>query len=129
MLSPYARLKPGESYTWHYDWYACRVDGSCPVLDCTSAGVTCERLAATRAGDKLRLKGRFGVFATGRAKADFYGRNRHLGTVDLGAVTPVKPLLLSSDVPAPAAADTVSLDVNPDGGGIPVQLARAAIAP
>jgi hypothetical protein len=129
MISPYARLKPGESYTWHYDWYACRVGGDCPVLDCTSTGVTCERLTAIRVGDKLRLQGRFGVFSMGRAEAVLFdaGMGR-CGIVDLGPVSPAAPLLLSADVAVPAAAVAAKLVVRPAVGQQSGELAGAVIA-
>ena len=31
VLSPYARLQSGESYSWRYGWYACRIGGDFPV--------------------------------------------------------------------------------------------------
>lgn len=72
ILSPFARLQPGESYTWHYDYYACNVGGNFPVVDCTEAGLVSEPLRVEIAGQKLSLKARFGVFAPGSLVARFF---------------------------------------------------------
>ena len=130
MISPFARLKPGESYTWHYDWCACRIGGTYPVLACTLAGVICERLTALRSGEKLTLKGRFGVFYAGRVEAVFLdaGKGR-CGIVDLGPVSPVKPLLLSADITVPTAAAALTLVVRSTEGKEFGKLASIATLP
>ena len=66
LLSPFARLQPGKSYTWRYQWSACRIGGDFPVIGCSDAGLISQPLTARRNGDRLRLQGRFGVFHLGR---------------------------------------------------------------
>jgi len=128
ILSPFAELQPGESYTFHNAWGAARIGGSFPAIDCTAAGVTCEPLTAARAGDKVALKGRFGVFAVGKAEAVFRAADgKECGTTDLAAaVSPLDPFVLAAEAAAPAEAETVSLVVR-EAGGKAVELARAAI--
>jgi hypothetical protein len=129
MISPFAQLKPGESYTWHYDWYACQIGGDYPVLDCAPVGVTCEALTARRAGNKLRIGGRFGVFYTGRVEAVFFDEaDRRCGTVNLGSVSPRQPLLLSAEHFVPAAAHKVALAMHSANGEELGQLAATDIS-
>lgn len=52
-----------------------------------------------------------------------------LGALDLGPVSPGKPLLLSTDVAVPAKAVRVSLAVCPDMDKIDIELASTAIKP
>ena len=75
VLSPFARLAPGESYTWRYDWLAANIGGDFPVVDCSEAGITCEPLRTVVAEGTLHLAGRFGVFAPGSA-SELCGRAR-----------------------------------------------------
>lgn len=105
MISPFARLQPGEHYTWHYDWYACRIGGEHPILDCTPVGVTCQALTASRAGNKVTIGGRFGVFYAANAEAVLLDEtDRPCGKLDLGPVSPAHPLLLSAEYAIPDAA-------------------------
>jgi len=129
MISPFAQLKPGESYTWHYDWYACQIGGDYPVLDCAPVGVTCEVLTARCAGNKLRIGGRFGVFYTGRVEAVFFDEaDRRCGTVNLGSMSPRQPLLLSAEQFVPAAAHKVTLAMHSANGEGLGQLAATDIS-
>ena len=50
LLSPFAELQPGQSYTWHYDWYAANVGGNFPVSYCTDMGVVSEPLRVENRG-------------------------------------------------------------------------------
>jgi len=93
MLSPFAKLQPGESYTWKYDWYAANIGvGAHEVTDCTDAGVVSESLCAKAEGKTARLTGRFGVFAPGRLSLHFLdGQGQLLGREILAE--PVSPLI------------------------------------
>lgn len=51
VFSPFARLQPGESHTFHLDWYVTQIGGDFPILDCTDVGVTCQRLVARATGN------------------------------------------------------------------------------
>lgn len=62
VLSPLARVEPGESYTWNYSWYSCRIGGDFPVVDCTEAGVVSEPLKCRRSGDSVHVSGAWVCF-------------------------------------------------------------------
>ncbi len=68
ILSPFARLEPGQSYTWHYRWFATNLGGDQPAVDCTELALVSEPLSAQRDGSQVRLRGRFGVFERGRVE-------------------------------------------------------------
>lgn len=127
VLSPYARLAPGESYTWDYEWLAANIGGDYPVLDCCQAGITCEPLRAVVDEGTLQLTGRFGVFSPGRVGLRVWdGRGvclRELAVAD--AVSPLAPLVLQLTVPIPAAAVAVELVLQRADGRPIGRLARA----
>ena len=127
VLSPYARLKPGKSHTWRYDWFAANIGGDFPIVDCTSVGVVAEPLRATISSGKVSLKGRFGVFAPGTVRAEFHdAKGRRLQALGLPLpALPLKPLVIDTVVEAPPAAVSVNL-VLLDGRGKPAgELARS----
>ena len=101
VLSPFAELKPGESYTFHLDWYAAYIGGNYPVLNCTEAGITCEPFTYTiRNRTTHILKGRFGVFYTGTIMIVLYDKNGKeisRGWSKSKAVTPLLPFKLSEE--------------------------------
>ncbi len=103
ILSPYAELDPGESYTYGYDWYAAAIGGDYPVLDCTEVGVTCEPFTARLSDGKLVLGGRFGVFYQGTTAVEFLDA---AGKVLKEAksqqpISPTEPLVLTDNVKLP----------------------------
>jgi hypothetical protein len=111
LLSPFARLEPGESYTWRYDWYACRIGGDFPVVDCSGTGLVSEPLACRRDGDRTRLSGRFGVFHLGRLvleACDAHARVLAREVLD-PAATPLKPIVLDHEIELPVATRSVAL--------------------
>ena len=131
VLSPFADLQPGETYSFHLDLYAAKIGGNYPVVDCTNVGVTCEPFTAQVLGDKLSLTGRFGVFCTGKAGLvllDAAGNEIANAELDM-VLTPAQPLLVSSDVEVnvPAEATTVCLVVLDATGKQLGELARAQI--
>ena len=109
--SPFAELKPGESYTWHYDWYATNLGGDFQVMDCSDTGVVAEPLSADYSSGHARLKGRFGVFAPGTLRAEFFNaKGEHLQPLDLPiTASPLQPLVLDTNVAGPADAVSVKL--------------------
>lgn len=131
LLSPFAALKPGESYTFPYDWYTAAIGGDYPVLDCTNVGVTCEPLTARLAGGALELSGRFGVFYRGTGRIAFLDADaRPLGRAeDARPVSPTKPLVLSGQVksPPPPGTKTIALVVYDNAGRMIGELARAEL--
>lgn len=110
LLSPFARLQPGESVSWKYDWYAASIGaGNHEVTDCTEAGVVSEPLCVKVAGEKIQVSGRFGVFASGRLALRFLDRQGKVIASQMLAdsVSPLTPVLL--DCAAEVPGGTVSL--------------------
>jgi hypothetical protein len=129
VLSPFADLKPGQSYTWRYDWYACNIGGDFPVLNCTDAGVVAEPLVATAAGDTLQLRGRFGVFALGLLEAVACdARGRAVARQRLPVpLTPLSAATVNVTLKVPATATTVALSLVGADGRPRGELARSSI--
>jgi hypothetical protein len=132
LLSPYARLEPGESYTFGYDWFAAHVGGDYPVLDCTQAGVVCEPFSVTRSGDGFQVAGRFGVFYQGTAGVVFLDdAGRPLGRAkSRRSITPAQPLVLTEHLTIPSPSPKItqaSLLVFDSEGREIAELARVRI--
>ena len=129
VLSPFARLQPGETFTWHYDWYACNIGGDFPVVDCTEAGLVAEPLRAETAGGQLRLKGRFGVFAPGNLHAEFCdAQGKTIRKVDCGQkASPTAALILDKIVQAPPKAKSIKLFLANNKGKSFGELAEATL--
>jgi hypothetical protein len=130
VLSPFAKLQPGESYTWKYDWYLTSIGaGKSEVVDCTSAGVVAEPLSAKVENGKIRLKGRFGVFAQGTlvvVMKDAQGKDVERNKIIEG-VFPVIPVVIDHAVAMPAGTASVTL-VLVDGAGTDTgKIAEAAV--
>jgi hypothetical protein len=130
MLSPFAQLQPGESYTWSYDWYAANIGGDFPVLDCSDAGVVVEPLSAELSPGQAKLKGRFGVFAPGAVRVEFAdAQRRTLQTLDLQLnVSPLMSVILDNIVAVPANAASVRLVVIGADGKMVGELAKADLS-
>ena len=131
LVSPYVALAPDESYHFDYDWFAARIGGQYPVLDCTEVGVMCEPLHAEVSADRVVLRGRFGVFYEGTvaiAFADETGREVTREKVCDNA-SPLEPLVCDSvEVPSPPdVAATAALVVFDDAGEALGVLGRTSI--
>jgi hypothetical protein len=111
VLSPFAQLQPGQSYTWRYDWYATHIGGNFPVLDCSETGVTAVPLSAQTDGSQTHLTGRFGVFAPGTLRVEFADAHGILlATHDLSlTASPLHPLVIDTRVAHPKTAASVKL--------------------
>jgi hypothetical protein len=129
VLSPLVRLLPGESYTWHYEWFATNIGGDFPVIGCNDTGVIAGPLQAKRTDAGWRLTGRFGVFLSGRPLIQWRdSQGGTLGTIPVRcAATPLKPLVLDETFSAPAGARTAALVIESGGGQTPRELARVAL--
>jgi hypothetical protein len=129
VLSPFAELKPAESYSFHVDWFAAKIGGNYPVLECTPAGVVCEPLAAQVAGGKTRLTGRFGVFYPAQAGLVVLdGDGNECERIDLKLpVSPIEALVLDKEEPLPAKAAAVRLVLFDSGGKEIGELARVQV--
>ncbi|HUW18170.1 MAG TPA: DUF4380 domain-containing protein [Sedimentisphaerales bacterium] len=117
ILSPFANLQPGQSYTFHYDWYAAKVPPDFPVVACSDVGVTCQPLTARLRGRKLVLSGGFGVFYKANCCPVLLDANGNK-IKELGSpvpVNPLEPLVVSGtaesfgDTDIPASADKIAL--------------------
>ncbi len=97
VLSPFASLEPGESYTFRYDWYSAKVPAGSTVASCSDIGVTCKVLSAEVCDGKLGLDGQFGVFYKGYCRVVFLdeGGNEVAKVPTKLSVTPLEPLVLS----------------------------------
>jgi hypothetical protein len=126
ILSPFAALQPGQSYSWSYDWYATQIGGDYPVLDCSEIAVTAEPLRAKADGRKTHLTGRFGVFAPGTVRAEFSdAKGKLLTSHDLLKASPLEPLVISTDLETPESATSVKLLWIGDEGKTQGPLAQA----
>jgi hypothetical protein len=96
ILSPFARLEPGDCYRWGYDWYACRIGGDFPILDCSRIGVTCEEFRLVKEQRSIRASGRFGVFHQGQVTLVLHNRTGSpIAASKAVPVSPVLPLVVS----------------------------------
>ncbi|MHC4158281.1 MAG: DUF4380 domain-containing protein [Planctomycetota bacterium] len=97
VLSPFASLEPGESYTFRYDWYTAKVPPGSAVVTCSDIGVTCKPLSAMLCNGKVTLDGDFGIFYKGICRLVFLDRdgNEIKKASDKLPVTPLEPLILS----------------------------------
>jgi len=116
VLSPYAALDPGESYTFCYDWYAAKVPVGSVVVTCTNIGVTCKPLSAELRDGKLILAGSFGIFYKGNMRlALLDGNDNEIKKApDELPVTPLQPLILSQiklakDIKVPENAEKLAI--------------------
>lgn len=115
VLSPYATLAPGEEYRFPVDWAPTRVPN--PIRDSSSAGAVSEPLSANIQGDRITLKGVFGVFSPGTLEATFYSPfGEELSHVNLQAVDPREVVHLEKSVLLPANAFRVSILVRDTDG-------------
>jgi hypothetical protein len=96
VLSPYAKLAPGETSTFKYQWQATTIGGDFPITECNDAGVTCLPLAASWSKGKLQLTGRFGVFAPGQIRVILYGPAGETISSEImkEPASPLKPLVV-----------------------------------
>ena len=119
LLSPFAQLAPGQSYTFPCDWFAAAIGGDYPILACTNVGVECEPFTAVTEKDRLKLIGRFGVFYRGTAKLLLLDDNgNHLEQISLHRpVSPLEPLVLNDTLPLPPKEATTATLIVHDGSG------------
>ena len=110
VLSPYARLDPGEVYSFPVYWSPTSVPN--PVRNAVWAGAISEPLAGNLEGGQVSLKGVFGVFTPGTLVVNFYSViGEELGQQPLQAVDPREVVRLDKTVPAPAGTFRASVFV------------------
>ena len=129
VLSPFAELKPGKSYTWSYDWVACNLGGDFPVVDCNSLAAISEPLTVIRDGNKLHLRGRFGVFQPGTLEIVLLDpQGKRLGSAGQAmAVDPRQPVVIATSLPGNGKAATVALILQDAAGKILGEVARTSM--
>ena len=130
LLSPLAELRPSESYTWTYEWHACRIGGDFPVLSCGEAGVVSQPLTCRREGDRFRIAGRFGVFQPGQLVLEARDvKAKLLSTETLEShATPLKPIALQRAVSLPPTTHSVTVVLKTREGTTISEIARAGLA-
>lgn len=128
LISPFAQLKPGESYSWRYEWAACRIGGDFPVVDCSEVGLVSEPLSCTAEHDRGQVRGRFGVFYAGRLTLETCDEEKRLTTELLSTeATPLTPIVIDKKIELPATGRVVALVLH-DLDGIRIgEITRCAI--
>lgn len=115
VLSPFAKLDPGQQYEFTVYWSPTSVPN--PVHDAVWAGAVSEPLTADTEGNQIRLRGVFGVFTPGRLEAQFYNAiGQIIEQQTLQAVDPREIVRLDKNVPISADAYRVSILVRDSGG-------------
>ncbi len=136
MISPYAVLKPGESCSFHYDWYAAKVGSNLPVLNCTGVGVVCKPLTAEVCDGKVVLDGHCGVFYKGNIRLLFLDKVGHtIKEVQTEqGVGPLEPVVfsqmskLTEGVEVPVNAEKIAVFISDAKGEIIGELDGAQIS-
>lgn len=106
--SPMVTLSPGESYAFQTRWQPTRAGAEFKTV--TDAGVVLAPLAATSAGEKVKLDGEFGVFFEGKLVARLSGANRDpAAEIPLRAADPAEEVLLQTEIAAPDSTKFVSV--------------------
>ncbi len=134
VLSPFASLEPGESYTFCYDWYSAKVPSDCAVIACSDIGVTCKELSAKLCDGQLTLDGEYGVFYEGYVQIVLLdGNDKEIKKVSKNpAVTPLKAFVLSEmklagDMTIPENAAKVAIWLYDAKGQFIGELGKTAI--
>jgi hypothetical protein len=117
VISPFARLDPGEEYEFSVHWSPTRVPN--PLREAVDAGAISEPLTAAPEGlDSRRLRGVFGVFVPGTLQATFYSvMGEEIAHEALLTVDPREVVRLDKTVRVPAHALRVSVSVRDADGG------------
>ena len=114
--SPLVQLRPGETRDLDTEWFPTRAGSEFHGVE--DAGVVLHPLQASRSeSGKIRLSGSFGVFFAGHLVAHLY--NEHgaiLGTMPLAQVDPADPVLLETELDAPAKPSRISLHLEDQNG-------------
>lgn len=129
LLSPFARMQPGESFEWSYEWNAANIGGNYPVVACHELGVASEPLAAKVEGNRLKLTGRFGVFQPGALRAVcFDGDGKLLAETGIQLeVSPLRAVVLDEKSDLPTGARTIALRLHGPEGKLAGELARCRL--
>jgi len=135
VLSPFAELEPGQSYTFRYDWYAAKVPVGSAILACNDFGVICKSLTAKLYNGEFIIDGQFGLFYKANCQLVFLDENDNEIKKVNGAlpVTPLQPLIFSQmlisagDIDVPENADKLAIHLYDTKGNLLGQLDRTKI--
>lgn len=131
LLSPFAQLAPGESAKFTYDWYATNIgmknEGSYPVLGCSIVGCIAEPFTVSHDG---QMSGHFGVFYEGFVMMEFLEAEKTHSSppINLGSVSPSRPLILNGHVCVPKTARSAVLALYGSDGSRAGELAEVLIS-
>jgi hypothetical protein len=115
VLSPLARLDPGEKYEFTVYWSPTSVTN--PVHDAVWTGAISEPLTAATEGNQITLRGIFGVFTPGTLEAQFYNAiGQIIDRETLQSVDPREVVRLDKTLALPADTYRVSIRVRDADG-------------
>jgi hypothetical protein len=111
VLSPYARLEPGDNFTFIYHWYAARIPPGMPVVGSNDLAVVCRPLKARLSNGKASLDGAFGVFREGTVQAVVLDKaGNEIGCAPPLPVSPLEPVILKDVLlKTPEGAESAAL--------------------
>jgi hypothetical protein len=129
VLSPFAKLQPGQSYTFNYEWFSTQIGGDFAVVDCTPAGVVCQPLKASKTAKGVKLHGRFGVFYDGDLVVKYYNASGEVIDTEtvVANVSPLKVINISHKIKSVANAASVALHLYDKTGQDIGLLAKASL--
>ncbi|MCP4614118.1 MAG: DUF4380 domain-containing protein [Planctomycetes bacterium] len=118
VLSPFAKLEPGESYSFNYEWFSTQIGGDFPVVDCTPTGVVCQPLQASKTAKGIQLQGRLGVFYKGDLVVKYLNASGEIIDAEtvLEKVSPLTGVVLSHEVKAIDGATLVAFHLYDKNG-------------
>jgi hypothetical protein len=97
------------------NWFPARADSELKSI--TSAGIVCQRLAASLLPKGLQVSGVFAVFFPGMLRAHVLDlRGDEIAVVDLQAVDPSNPVKLNQTINVAEPADRVSVHLSDQQG-------------
>lgn len=115
VYTPVKTLQPGDSLEASVDWFAAKVGG--PVVDCGPSAAVREPLKLARKADKLRLTGRFGVFAPGNLAFILQdAAGQAIGQPATLKVSPGEEVKLDQVIAEEAKAKTLVVELQNDAG-------------
>ena len=108
IMSPLTYLEPAQRCQFRTAWHLAAIDAReiISVNHCGAIGAS----LAVEPGSPARFTGSFGSFWEANLRLVAYDRASHIvGTFDLGAVNPCRPVVLDNDIPLPPRTVRCSL--------------------
>jgi hypothetical protein len=117
IVSPFAKLAPGEEYHFKLAWHAGSTSG--PISQVSQIGAVHEPLTIVTSSGQSRAQGKFAVFHEGTAVATFYSAaGARVGVVPLGRVSPLHEFVIDQQLTVPEKAYRVSIHIHDDGNDL-----------